>query len=88
MTPDSAASSRAARGGVLACMVEPVVDPLIPGYRWYLLADPETAPVFVYGFLEGAKGPIQGVDGVEISVVFDFGVGAVDWRGDWFNPGV
>ena len=59
----------------------------------YLFADPETAPVFVYGFLEGATGPqvatgpIQGVDGVEISVVFDFGVGAVDWRGGWFNPG-
>ena len=37
-----------------------------------------------YGFLEGATGPqvatgpIQGVDGVEISVVFDFGAGAVD----------
>lgn len=57
-------------------------------------ADPETAPVFVYGFLEVvagpqiATGPIRGVDGVEISVVFDFGVGAVDWRGGWFNPGV
>ncbi len=66
---------------------------MIPGNRWYLFADPETAPVFVYGFLEGATGPqvatgpIQGVDGVEISVVFDFGVGAVDWRGGWFNPG-
>lgn len=30
--------------------------------------------------------PVQGVDGVQISVVFDFGVGAVDWRGGWFNP--
>jgi hypothetical protein len=82
------------RENVYAGMIEPIVDPLIPTNRWYLLADPETAPVFVYGFLEGATGPqvatgpIQGVDGVEISVVFDFGVGAVDWRGGWFNPGV
>ena len=49
--------------------------------------------MFVYGFLERATGPqvatgpIQGVDGVEISVVFDFGVGPVDRRGAWFNPG-
>lgn len=28
-----------------------------------------------------------GVDGVEVSVIFDFGVGAIDWRGAWFNPG-
>ena len=49
--------------------------------------------MFVYGVLEGATGPqvatapIQGVDGVEISFEFDFGIGAVDWRGGWFNPG-
>ena len=22
-----------------------------------------------------------------VSVIFDFGVGAIDWRGAWFNPG-
>ena len=32
-------------------------------------------------------GPVSGVDGVEVSVIFDFGVGAIDWRGAWFNPG-
>ena len=30
---------------------------------------------------------LSGVDGVEVSVIFDFGVGAIDWRGAWFNPG-
>ena len=34
-----------------------------------------------------AAGNVQGVDGVEVSVIFDFGVGAIDWRGAWFNPG-
>jgi len=80
------------RENVYAGMIEPIVDPLVPANRWYLLADPETAPVFVYGVLEGATGPqvatgpIQGVDRVEISVMFNFGVGAVDWRRRWFNP--
>jgi hypothetical protein len=55
--------------------------------------DPLTAPVYVYGYLNGAEGPqvttgpVSGVDGVEVSVIFDFGVGAIDWRGAWFNAG-
>jgi hypothetical protein len=81
------------RENIFAGLIDPVVEPLIPANRWYVFADPETAPVYVYGHLDGATqprvttGPVQGVDGVEISVVFDFGVGAVDWRGAWFNPG-
>ena len=68
--------------------------PLIPANRWYLFADPLTAPIYIYGYLDQSDTPrvgtepVQGVDGVQISVVFDFGVGAVDWRGAWFNPGV
>lgn len=34
--------------------------------------------------------PTQGStadDGVEASVIFDFGVGTIDWRGARFNPG-
>jgi hypothetical protein len=32
-------------------------------------------------------GPVSGVDGVEVSMIFNFGVGAIDWLGAWFNPG-
>lgn len=69
------------------------VQPLIQNNRWYLFSDPVSAPVYVYGYLNGAEGPqvttgpVSGVDGVEVSVIFDFGVGAIDWRGAWFNPG-
>jgi hypothetical protein len=74
-------------------LLQPVVEPLIPANRWYLFAEPPTTPVYVYGYLNGAEGPqvatgpVQGADGVEVSVIFDFGVGAIDWRGAWFNPG-
>jgi len=37
--------------------------------------------------LNNALRPGRGVDGVQISVVLDCGVGAVDWRGGWFKPG-
>ena len=79
---------------VYAGFVQPVVEPLIPSNRWYLFADPTAAPVYVYGYLNGAEGPqvttgpVSGVDGVEVSVIFDFGVGAIDYRGGWFNPGL
>lgn len=75
-------------------LLQPVVEPLIPANRWYLFAEPPTTPVYVYGYLNGVEGPqvttgpVSGVDGVEVSVIFDFGVGAIDWRGAWFNPGI
>jgi hypothetical protein len=74
-------------------LLQPVVEPLIAANRWYLFAEPPTTPVYVYGYLNGAEGPqvttgpVSGVDGIEVSVIFDFGVGAIDWRGAWFNPG-
>ena len=46
------------------------IQPLIPTNRWYLFSDPVTAPVYVYGYLNGAEGPqvttgpVSGVDGV------------------------
>jgi hypothetical protein len=86
-------ASETAKANVFAGFVQPVVEPLIPGNRWYLFSDPAAAPVYVYGYLNGAEGPqvttgpVQGADGVEVSVIFDFGVGAIDWRGAWFNPG-
>ncbi|WP_424138659.1 prohead protease/major capsid protein fusion protein [Roseomonas chloroacetimidivorans] len=76
-----------------AAFTRVVVDANIVGNRWYLFADPNSAPVFVYGFLNGAEGPqirterVSGHDGVQVEVIHDFGVGAIDFRGGYFNPG-
>jgi hypothetical protein len=89
----SVGATQISQANIYAGFVQPLVEPLIPNNRWYLFADPPTAPVYVYGYLNGAEGPqvttgpVSGVDGVEVSVIFDFGVGAIDWRGAWFNPG-
>jgi len=89
----SVQATQTSNANVYAGFVQPLVEPLIPNNRWYLFSDPLAAPVYVYGYLNGAEGPqvttgnVQGVDGVEVSVIFDFGVGAIDWRGAWFNPG-
>lgn len=75
-----------------AGFIETVVSPYIPGNRWYLFAT-ETRP-YVYGFVSEREAPqvrsygqIPGADGVQIDVVHDFGVGAIDFRGAYFNPG-
>ena len=74
-------------------LLQPMAEPLIPAKRWYLFAEPPTTPVYVYGYLNGAEGPqvttgpVPGADGVEVSVIFYFDVGTIDWRGAWFNPG-
>ncbi len=89
----SVGATQISHANIYAGFVQPLVEPLIPNNRWYLFADPPTAPVYVYGYLNGAEGPqvttgpVSGVDGVEVSVIFDFGVGAIDWRGAWFNSG-
>ena len=89
----SVAATQTSNANVYAGFVQPLVEPLIQNNRWYLFSDPLSAPVYVYGYLNGAEGPqvatgpVSGVDGVEVSVIFDFGVGAIDWRGAWFNPG-
>jgi hypothetical protein len=89
----SVAATQTSNANVFAGFVQPLVEPLIPANRWYLFSDPLASPVYVYGYLNGAEGPqvttgpVSGVDGVEVSVIFDFGVGAIDWRGAWFNPG-
>lgn len=86
-------AAQTSNANVFSGFVQPLVEPLIPSNRWYLFSDPLSAPVYVYGYLNGAEGPqvttgpVSGVDGVEVSVIFDFGVGAIDWRGAWFNPG-
>lgn len=72
----------------------PVADPNITGNRWYLFADPATAPVFIYGYVAGQDGPqirvfnqVQGRDGIVVEVIHDWAFGAIDYRGGYFNPG-
>ena len=89
----SITATQTSNANVYAGFVQPLVEPPIPTNRWYLFSDPASAPVYVYGYLNGAEGPqvttgpVSGVDGVEVSVIFDFGVGAIDWRGAWYNAG-
>ena len=65
----------------------------LSGNAWYLLADPADAPVFTYGFLQGAGGPrlrmeeLFGTQGVSWSVEHDFAAGATGRAGAYKNPG-
>lgn len=70
-----------------------VTDAQITGNEWYLFAEPGNVPCFVYGFLAGATGPRVrtdepfGIQGIKISLEHDFGVGAIDYRGAYKDPG-
>ncbi len=71
-----------------------VVDsPRLSGTRWYMLASPDVAPVFEVVFLNGVQEPFIDqmntwtIDGVEMKVRLDYGVGAVDYRGAITNAG-
>lgn len=65
----------------------------ITGNAWYLFADPADVPNFVFGFLSGFDAPRMRMDepfgqqGMALSVEHDFGVGAIDFRGGYKNPG-
>jgi hypothetical protein len=79
--------------------LRPLAEAMIPvnaangGEPWYLFADPQVLPCFVYGFLAGTGGPRVrtdepfGVQGVRVSLEHDFGVGAIDYRGAYQNIG-
>jgi len=73
--------------------LESVSDANITGTSWYLVSDPMRVPCFIYGFLNGSNGPRTrtfepfGVQGIKISLEHDFGVGAIDYRGVYKDPG-
>jgi hypothetical protein len=70
-----------------------VADAHISGSAWYLFADPGSAPVFVFGYLEGNTAPRLStrdpwsVQGIAVKVEHDFGVAAIDYRGGYRNAG-
>ena len=63
------------------------------GLSWNLFAEPSLLPCVVYGYLRDSNGPqiVQfspaNVDGIQLRVLHDFGVGAVDYRGTYRNLG-
>ena len=70
-----------------------MVEPRLSGERWYLFADPAAVANFEVAYLASAPAPQMesrpgwDVLGVEFRCVFDFGVGAIDWRGGFTNEG-
>ena len=82
------------RENVYAGMIEPIIDSLAPAIRLYLLGDPETAPVFVYGFLEARRdrrSPPGRSKASMVSRSASCSTSASErWIGvgGWFNPGV
>lgn len=74
--------------------LEPISDPrLSDQHAWFLFADPAFAPAFISAYLDGNPGPFIDqelgwrVDGIEYKVRHDFGVGIVDSKMAYKNPG-
>lgn len=73
--------------------LKPVADANLAGNPWFLFANPGIAPNFVYGNLEGYEGPRLSskerfsVQGMSVKLEHDFGVGGIDFRGGYRNPG-
>lgn len=73
-----------------------IVEPLLDGVSttaWFLAADPAAIDVLEHAYLEGRDGPQvetipgRGVDGVEMQVVHDFAVAAIEYRALQKNAG-
>lgn len=70
-----------------------VGSPRVPGTRWYGFADPSVMPAIEVVFLNGEQEPRieqkEGwrVSGVEWRVLFDYGVGGVNYRAAQTNAG-
>lgn len=88
LTPDQVSEANPFTGKLI-----PLIDPRLMADPWYLVADPESAPVIEYAYLDGNPGPIIEMKdawdrlGTGFRVVMDFGCGVVDHRGAYKNPG-
>lgn len=75
--------------------LEVVSSAQVTGNRWELYVDPNRpgGACFVYGYLNGAEAPRIRMDepfgqqGMAMTVEHDFGLGAIDFRGTYANPG-
>lgn len=90
--PDSAA--RLLVPNKINGLVNVVIDtPRLSGNAWYLLSAPMDAPVFEVVFLDGNQNPRIAQEecfrtkGLSWSVELPFGVGVIDYKGIYKNPG-
>jgi ATP-dependent protease ClpP protease subunit len=89
--PDTA--NKLQRPNSVRGLVREVIDtPRLSGNAWYLLADPNVAPIIEVAFLDGVQEPyieLQNgfeVDGARYKVRLDYGVAGIDWRGAYQSP--
>jgi hypothetical protein len=102
VSPDKETEARKAVTAIVAAetanvnqfsFLEPVVAGELTGNGWYLFASPDDAPVYRWGLLDGYTAPRIRMDepfgqqGIAMTVEHDFGVGAIDYRGGYKNPG-
>jgi hypothetical protein len=70
-----------------------LVEPRLSGNPWYVFSSPDALPVLEMAHLSGAEGPQMSSRegfttlGMEYRVVLDVGVGVLDHRGCFRNPG-
>lgn len=90
--PDTA--NKLQRPNMVQGLVKDVIDtPRLGGTAWYMFADKEIAPAIEVAFLNGIQEPFLDnelgwrVDGTEFKVRLDYGVGAVNYRSAYMNPG-
>ncbi|WP_334151567.1 prohead protease/major capsid protein fusion protein [Hyphomicrobium sp.] len=69
------------------------VEPRLPGYAWYVAADPAECDGLTYAHLASEPGPVVehrvgfDIDGVEMKVRLDYGAAFIDWRSWHRNAG-
>lgn len=82
-----------ANANPIAPSLTAIVAGELSGNAWYLFADPQDAPIYKWGLLDGYEAPRIRIDepfgtqGMAMTVEHDFGVGAIDYRGGYKNPG-
>lgn len=90
--PDTA--NKLQKPNIVRGIVERIVTtPRVSALPWYLFADPNVAPVIEVVFLNGQREPRLAQEesfrtgGLSWRVELPFGVGAIDFRGGYKNPG-
>jgi len=91
---DPDAANKLQRVNPVAGLFKDVIDTArLTGAGWYMFADPEVMPTFEVVFLDGQTEPLLTQDtdfatsGLQWKVELPFGVGAIGWRGAYYNDG-